>query len=228
MKYSFISVVGWGNGLAYKHGENTLENLYSFDPYIWAKMRKMSYFDPYFLAKFGKMYSFTPLFNWPCSISSQLVVLSIPIRTLPGHTRHHQAITSTDDDLLIYQLDNSQEKFSVQVEWNMMCVYTYMCVCVFNEMHLIMLSVKFQKFCSCFDELNGNAIQSISHWLDAIHKRANRTWQKNVMMTSWYGNAFRITDYARGESIGYRWITITKGQPFVHSLLSLLLAYTTC
>ena len=30
----------------------SLGNLYSFDPYIWAKMRKMSYFDHYFLAKF--------------------------------------------------------------------------------------------------------------------------------------------------------------------------------
>ena len=35
------------------------ENLYSFDPYIWAKMRKM-YFDPYFSSNFGKMYSFDP------------------------------------------------------------------------------------------------------------------------------------------------------------------------
>ena len=37
-----------------------LENLYSFDPYILAKMRKMSYFDPYFSSKLGKMYSFDP------------------------------------------------------------------------------------------------------------------------------------------------------------------------
>ena len=29
----------------------SLENLYSFYPYIWAKMRKMSYFDPYFSSK---------------------------------------------------------------------------------------------------------------------------------------------------------------------------------
>ena len=35
----------------------------SFDPYFWAKMRKMSYFDPYFLSKFGKMYSFDPPFS---------------------------------------------------------------------------------------------------------------------------------------------------------------------
>ena len=38
----------------------SLENLYSFDPYILAKMRKMSYFDPYFSSKLGKMYSFDP------------------------------------------------------------------------------------------------------------------------------------------------------------------------
>ena len=38
----------------------SLENLYSFDPYILAKMRKMSYFDPYFSSKFGKMHSFDP------------------------------------------------------------------------------------------------------------------------------------------------------------------------
>ena len=42
----------------------SLENLYSFDPYILAKMGKMSYFDPYFSSKLGKMYSFHPLF-WP-------------------------------------------------------------------------------------------------------------------------------------------------------------------
>ena len=41
-----------------------LENLYSFDRYILAKMSKMSYFDPYFLSKLGKMYSFDPPF-WP-------------------------------------------------------------------------------------------------------------------------------------------------------------------
>ena len=40
----------------------SLENLYSFDPYILAKMRKMSYFDPYFSSKLGKMYSFDPPF----------------------------------------------------------------------------------------------------------------------------------------------------------------------
>ena len=41
----------------------SLENLYSFDPYILAKMRKMSYFDPYFSSKLGKMYSFDPPFS---------------------------------------------------------------------------------------------------------------------------------------------------------------------
>ena len=40
----------------------SLENLYSFDPYILAKMRKKSYFDPYFSSKLGKMYSFDPPF----------------------------------------------------------------------------------------------------------------------------------------------------------------------
>ena len=41
----------------------SLENLYSFDPYIWGRIRKMSYFDPYFLAKYGKMYCFDPPFS---------------------------------------------------------------------------------------------------------------------------------------------------------------------
>ena len=40
----------------------SLENLYSFDPYILAKMWKMLYFDPYFSSKLGKMYSFDPPF----------------------------------------------------------------------------------------------------------------------------------------------------------------------
>ena len=40
----------------------SLENLYSFDPYILATMRKMSYFDPYFSSKLSKMYSFNPPF----------------------------------------------------------------------------------------------------------------------------------------------------------------------
>ena len=59
----------------------SLENLYSFDPIILAKMRKM-YFDPYFSSKLGKMYSFdpTPFFFNPCSISSRRAVMSIPIR----------------------------------------------------------------------------------------------------------------------------------------------------
>ena len=57
----------------------SLENLYGFDPYILAKIRKMSYFDPYILAKIrkvsyfdpyfssklGKMYSFDPPFLTP-------------------------------------------------------------------------------------------------------------------------------------------------------------------
>ena len=56
-----------------------LENLHSFDPYILANMRKMSYFDPYFSSKLGKMYSF---FFYPCSVSSWRAVRSIPIRNL--------------------------------------------------------------------------------------------------------------------------------------------------
>ena len=40
----------------------SLKNLYSFDPYILAKMGKMSYVDPYFSSKLGKMYSFDPPF----------------------------------------------------------------------------------------------------------------------------------------------------------------------
>ena len=40
----------------------SLENLYSFDPYILTKMRKMSYFDPYFSSKLGKMYNIDPPF----------------------------------------------------------------------------------------------------------------------------------------------------------------------
>ena len=41
-----------------------LENLYSFDPYISAKIMKMLYFHSYFLSKFDEMYSFDPPF-WP-------------------------------------------------------------------------------------------------------------------------------------------------------------------
>ena len=40
----------------------SLENLYSFHPFILTKMRKLSYFDPCFSSKLGKMYSFNPLF----------------------------------------------------------------------------------------------------------------------------------------------------------------------
>ena len=54
----------------------SLENLYSFYPYIWAKMMKMSYFE--FLSKFVKMYNFDPLLAL-CSISSQRAALSLPI-----------------------------------------------------------------------------------------------------------------------------------------------------
>ena len=38
----------------------SLENLYSFYPYILAKLMEMSYFDPYFSSKLGKTYSFDP------------------------------------------------------------------------------------------------------------------------------------------------------------------------
>ena len=49
----------------------SLENSYSFDPYILAKMRKMSYFDPYFSSKLGKMYSLDPqLRSWSSSYSA--------------------------------------------------------------------------------------------------------------------------------------------------------------
>ena len=52
-----VIFTGGGGGFC-----GSLEILYSFDPYILAKMRKMSYFDPYFSSKLGKMYSFDPLF----------------------------------------------------------------------------------------------------------------------------------------------------------------------
>ena len=66
----------------------SLVNLYSFDPYILAKMRKM-YFDPYFSSKLGKMYSFDPLlFFYPCSFSSRWVALGIPIRNLTEWKGH--------------------------------------------------------------------------------------------------------------------------------------------
>ena len=39
-----------------------LENLYSFYPYILAKLMEMSYIDPYFSSKVSKMYSFDPPF----------------------------------------------------------------------------------------------------------------------------------------------------------------------
>ena len=60
---------------------SALENLYSFDHYILAKMRKMLYSHPYFSSKLDKMYSFDPPF-YPCSISSRRAMLSIPIRNL--------------------------------------------------------------------------------------------------------------------------------------------------
>ena len=67
----------------------SLENLYSFDPYILAKMRKMSYFDPYFSSKLGKMYSFDQsCFFYPCSVSSRRAVRSIPIRNLTEYPPH--------------------------------------------------------------------------------------------------------------------------------------------
>ena len=39
-----------------------LESLYSFDPYIWAKMQKISYFKLHFLSKIGEMYILTSPF----------------------------------------------------------------------------------------------------------------------------------------------------------------------
>ena len=38
------------------------------------------------------------------------------------------------------------------------------------------------------------------------------TQSSSNMMTSWHGNAFRITGPSWGESTGYRWIIFTKGQ----------------
>ena len=63
----------------------SLEKLYSFDPYILAKMRKMSNFDPYFHQSWAKCIVSTPPtppFFYPCSVSSQRAVRSIPIRNL--------------------------------------------------------------------------------------------------------------------------------------------------
>ena len=57
----------WGGGGGGGGGGDpffrSLENLFSFDPYILAKMRKMSYFDPYILAKLRKMSYFDPSFS---------------------------------------------------------------------------------------------------------------------------------------------------------------------
>ena len=52
----------------------SLENLYSFDPYILAKIRKMSYFDSYFSLKDCAKCMVPPPFD-PCSISSRRAVL---------------------------------------------------------------------------------------------------------------------------------------------------------
>ena len=54
------------------------ENFYSLNPYIWAKMRKM-YIVPYFLSNLAKSIVLTPVFTL-CKISSQWVVLDIPIQ----------------------------------------------------------------------------------------------------------------------------------------------------
>ena len=37
-------------------------------------------------------------------------------------------------------------------------------------------------------------------------------WKRKNIMTSRYGKAFSITGPLRGESTGYRWIPLTKGQ----------------
>ena len=64
-----------------------LANLYSFDPYIWAKIRRMSYFDPYLLSKYGEMYSFDPLFVLAlCSVSINMRCWAILIRNLTENT----------------------------------------------------------------------------------------------------------------------------------------------
>ena len=74
----------------------SLENLYSFDPYILAKIRKMSYFDSYFSLKDCAKCMVPPPppppppFD-PCSISSRRAVLHEhpylkPPPPLPGHS----------------------------------------------------------------------------------------------------------------------------------------------
>ena len=57
----------------------SLENLYSFDPYILAKMWKIS--TPIFHQNWAKCIVLTPLF-YLCRVSSRRAVLSIPIRNL--------------------------------------------------------------------------------------------------------------------------------------------------
>ena len=61
----------------------SLENLSSFNPYIWAKVRKMSYFDPFFF-NLAKCIVSTP-FLVLCNISSQR---SSPVQVTPNHYLH--------------------------------------------------------------------------------------------------------------------------------------------
>ena len=68
----------------------SLENFYSFGPYIWFKKNREMYFDPYFSSKFGEMYSPPPPFSFTlCSVSSQWTALSIQNPTEYPHTSPH-------------------------------------------------------------------------------------------------------------------------------------------
>ena len=76
----------------------SLGNLYSFDPYILAKMRKRSYFDPYLSSKLSKMYSFDPLYltlvafrvdgRWEASLSETWPSIPPPPPPPYTHTPH--------------------------------------------------------------------------------------------------------------------------------------------
>ena len=50
---------------------------------------------------------------------------------------------------------------------------------------------------------------------DSFHHKLHRWWRKNQlsnMKMSWHRNAFRIFGPLRGESVGHRWIPLTKGR----------------
>ena len=66
----------------------------------------------------------------------------------------------------------------------------------------------------------------------------NMSHNNAPMTTSWHGNIFQVTDSLWGESTGYQWIPLTKGQwpvDFSHKgpvmllvMFSLMLAWTNC